>query len=206
MVNVKSILPVGIIFLMLYLLGQNYRNLRVIDRQEELLRCHLGRLQFKNANNEVLVRNGVRVISSHRSLLEKYLDAENTLKSEFSYIPADTNDLIISLEQEHKSEDKLYECLMDLFTHTDMVLTHIKLIKKSIVDDRVHLGVYRNPHKSGKYEVEINNVMYPFSSDHLYIVECADTLNLEIKMYTINGKTNEIDTTRFKEQLIVSDP
>lgn len=204
MVNVKYILSVGIIFLMLCLLGQNYRSLRVIDQQEDLLRWHLGRLQLKNANNEVLTRNGVRVINSHSYLVEKYLDAENNLKSEYTYIPADTNDLIISLEQEHKSEEKLDECLMDLFTHTDLVLTHIKLIKKSITDDFVHLGVYRNLHKTGKYEVKINNVMYPFSSDHAYTVECADTLNLEIKMDTINWKTNKIDTTLFKEQLLVN--
>lgn len=204
MATTKWILPAATILVLIYFLGQNYRSLCVIDQQEELLRHHLSRLRSENEHNGLLVTNAAQSITTRSYLIEKYLDTENHLKPEFAYIPSDTSDLLISLEQEHHSKYRLNEGLSDFFSHTDMVLTHIRVLKKSITDDRVHVGIYRNLHIEGKYQVEINKEHLPFSDEGLYMVECADTFNLEIKMYTINYKTSGVDTTIFKEQLIVS--
>jgi len=204
MVNAKYILPAGIILLLLYMLVQHYRSLCVIEQQEELLHGHLKRLRIENKHDGLLLTNAAQHITTRSYLLEKYLNSENKLKPEFAYIPADTNDLLISLAREHISKERLHVCLTEFFTHTDMVLTHLRVIKKSILDDRVHMGIERYPHIEGKYEVEINNVPFPYADDHLYTFECTDTLNLVMKMYIINYKTGGVDTTFFKEQLIVS--
>ncbi len=203
--NGRYLLHLTCLALILFFLSQNYRGIRTIKRQEELLDTHLNRLIIENDKYEKLFRNGLLVTRLNDYYRNKYFDEKNQLKAEFIYNRQAGFETNLALKEEHRRDEQFGEYFHDLFSHTSLFVEY-EIIKKSIIDKRVHLGEYRSSlYKSGKYEVFINNVQYPFSNIDLYEVECLDTLNLQMNILSINHKTYDIDTTIVKEQLIVSD-
>lgn len=61
-------------------LSQNYRGIRTIKRQEELLDTHLNRLIIENDKYEKLFRNGLLVTRLNDYYRNKYFDEKINLK------------------------------------------------------------------------------------------------------------------------------